>query len=140
MKHHPTPISVTCVSCHRSETKKPSRAKKYKTCSKKCFAQMMKGHIPYHYKGGRLIHKGYVYILSKGHPNGDRDGYVSEHRLVVEAHIGRILNHEEVVHHINKNRSDNRIENLELHESQSDHMKEHFPKGMNFKQRSKHNK
>lgn len=37
-----------------------------------------------------------------------------EHRLVVEAHIGRRLETEEVVHHINHDKLDNRIENLQV--------------------------
>lgn len=98
-------------------------------CSQICRAKGMTGHRPFHYKGGSLLHKGYRYILTKGHPYGDRDGYVSEHRLVMEKHLGRFLNPKEVVHHRNQNRSDNRIENLELHVSQSSHMTEHHPKG-----------
>ena len=41
-------------------------------------------------------------------------GMVREHRLVMEAHIGRLLRSDEVVHHTDHNRSNNRIENLEL--------------------------
>jgi len=59
-------------------------------------------------------HKGYNYILYKDHPRKDKDGYVYEHTLVMEKYIGRYLTKNEVVHHINKIRDDNRIENLKL--------------------------
>ena len=46
----------------------------------------------------------------------------------MEKHIGRRLNRWEVVHHINGNKTDNRIENLELL-TNSEHVTMHMTKG-----------
>ena len=67
--------------------------------------------------------KGYVRILCPESPMADIDGYVFEHRLVMEEYLGRYLEREEVVHHINGDKMDNRIENLELYSSNGEHMK-----------------
>jgi len=57
---------------------------------------------------------GYILIRKLNHPNCTKDGYVLEHRLVVEKEIGRYLEFNEVVHHINGDKLDNNMENLEL--------------------------
>lgn len=73
-----------------------------------------------------MLHKrtGYWLVLAKGHPYA-RNGYVYEHRLVMEIHLRKY--HPEhpaidqngymlpywVVHHKNGNKSDNCVDNLE---------------------------
>ena len=77
------------------------------------------------WKGGKAIHNGYIYILKKDHPNATIKGYVKEHRLVMEKHLGRYLTKKEIVHHINGIRNDNRVENLKLLKDGNEHLKEH---------------
>jgi hypothetical protein len=61
------------------------------------------------------IKKGdYLYAKVKNHPNATKNGYVLYHRIAVENHLGRLLLSTEVVHHKDKNRFNNNIENLEL--------------------------
>jgi len=44
----------------------------------------------------------------------------------MEKHIGRYLTPEEVVHHINEIKTDNRIENLMLFKNANEHTKFHM--------------
>lgn len=60
------------------------------------------------------IRVGYKVIYTPFHPYADIHGYVPEHRLVMEKYIKRFLNPEEIVHHKNENKLDNRPENLYL--------------------------
>lgn len=65
------------------------------------------------WKGGKIItEKGYVLIYSPNHPYKTKSNYVLEHRLVMERHLRRYLKPNEIVHHINGIKNDNRIENL----------------------------
>lgn len=76
-----------------------------------------------HWKGGRTIaNNGYIWIYQPNHPNAFHC-YVLEHRIIMEKYLERYLTKDEVVHHINGVRMDNRIENLQLFLSNSEHLK-----------------
>jgi hypothetical protein len=68
--------------------------------------------------------QGYKYLYIPNHPNSSKDGYIGEHVYAMSQHLGRPLKKGEHTHHKNKNRADNRIENLELH-TPSSHMQLH---------------
>jgi hypothetical protein len=125
--------STQCRSCYFKHKKAPW-LKKY---------QFKKGCIPWHkgkktglipktafkkghllgLKSGRVKHSfGYIWIYSPNHPYRDSRKYILEHRLVMEKHLGRYLKPEEVVHHINGIKDDNRIENLMLYSNNGEHL------------------
>ena len=61
-----------------------------------------------------LKDEGYVEVYRPEHPDSKSNGYIKEHRLVMETLIGRRLLPEETVHHKDGNRRNNSEDNLEL--------------------------
>lgn len=70
--------------------------------------------------------EGYLSLYLPKHPMASARGYVLEHRVVMAEHVGRSLTSREYVHHVNEDKLDNRIENLELCSSQREHFRKHW--------------
>jgi DNA invertase Pin-like site-specific DNA recombinase len=83
-------------------------------------ATKARGAAHHSWKGGRAAADGgYVLVaMAPDHPFAQMrrsNGYCLEHRLVMAEHLGRPLRRSETVHHVNNNdKTDNRIENLQL--------------------------
>lgn len=111
----------------KKECKKCSKVfytsgKKVLCCSHSCARQLnLKTHPCYK---GKVIINGYICIKSDHHPHVV-NGYVGEHRLVMEKHLDRFLEKNEVVHHIDRNKQNNNISNLQVM-TNSEHLKLHI--------------
>ena len=96
-----------CTACGKKFRPK-STTSKY--CSRRCL---------WNQNGGRNRKSESWWLNLRGYIEGriwvnGEQRRVKQHRWIMERHIGRQLNPNEVVHHINGNKTDNRLENLEL--------------------------
>lgn len=124
-----TRVSVdqkVCSDKCRIEARKKDRSAICKTCG----GEFLRPHGKYpafcsvscSMKARNQVGRGYAKQPGSVSPAGN--GYLSEktddgrwvvqHRLVMQRHLGRLLARTEYVHHKNGDRSDNRLENLEL--------------------------
>lgn len=99
-RKHPK-VSKECETCGKLTYKKTF-------CSRECVRVKNENKIPPRKRNGYWIENGYKVLYIEG------DKQIKEHIKIMEDHIGRKLNKDEVVHHINENKLDNRIENLQL--------------------------
>lgn len=74
-----------------------------------------------------LSSQGYVLVrVPKDHHLSMGNGYAYEHQLVAEQMLGRRLMPGEIVHHKDRDPTNNDPANLEVLDSQSEHMREHL--------------
>ena len=74
------------------------------------------------WKGGRVLSQGYIRIYKRRRA---KNTCIMEHRLVMAEYLGRKLTREEIVHHIDEDRLNNRIENLMLFKNNGEHLAYH---------------
>ena len=122
---------------HKKKLSLAHKGKKLSEKHKKKLSRILKGRkkgsTSWNWKEGRTKSGEYIKILKPNHPFCDNKGYVFEHRLIMEKHLGRYLTSGERVHHKGikhpigsiENKQDNRIENLFLCKNISEHIKIH---------------
>ncbi len=123
-------MNKRCEVCNKEFKTYPSKIKlgRGKYCSKECCLKItnlilgqngknsryFKGQKAHNFVGKVENSSGYVEIFSPNHPFRNNHNRVKEHRLVMEKYLGRYLRKDEEIHHINGDKRDNRIENLQL--------------------------
>ena len=114
---------LTCQRCGSSENIITHKSSLFKGFCKTCMYRYLRKSVK---KSGKFLDcDGYIRVSGMyNHPRVGPGGYVYEHILVMEQNLGRFLVGDESIHHKDKNRSNNHIDNLQL-TTYSEHGKIH---------------
>ena len=84
-------------------------------CNRKCYMDWKRKNPNKKAYRKKVFISGYWYLYKPNHPRAIKGGrYIAEHRFILEEKIGRYLFKNEISHHKNHNKQDNRPCNLEL--------------------------
>jgi len=114
-------LTLWPIKCAWCETIFQPSQEGLKFCNHACYIESTrKVARKLEYVKTRDTRSGYIFVRDTA-----RGKAVQEHRVIMENYLGRRLLRSEVVHHKNGVRDDNRLENLELLASQSEHRRRH---------------
>ena len=112
-----------CPLCFARIEKQKHEGLRNKYCSQKCADNNRQKRGAYK---DRVMISGYIHLYMPSHPMtiGTKKLYVPEHRYKMAKKLDRSLKRNEIVHHKNGDKLDNRLCNLELL-TDSEHNSEH---------------
>lgn len=119
------------VKLHQSRNQPDSVREKMSISQKNRFKNQLGPNHP-NWTGGERIVDGYVYVYAPDHPRTTMGKYVLRTVLVVEKALGIVIPKGMVIHHINRNKTDDRIENLAVL-TQPEHARIHALMHHNFR-------
>ena len=118
-------VWFNCLECGRRDYVSVSQKKYYPSsgrfCTRSCRLKYYRADPKRHpcYKENKKLDVA-GYRIVRIHKNG-RNMPVREHRYVMEQFLGRELGSQEIVHHVNHDKTDNRIQNLLIMNSREHH-------------------
>ena len=110
-------LAYNCKNCGKEKHFKRSQLKKYPGrgtfCSMTCFHEYRRKN-----PSSKIFEHSNGYLMT-GHK-------VYEHRLMMQKHLNRNLNKNEIIHHIDLDKKNNILSNFWIFYSQRDHNKAHW--------------
>jgi len=123
-------LTHACTNCSKVFISRRKNKSGFTFCSQKCSKEFLKGKNHHSFINGTTVNTLGYRCIKVG------DKYVLEHRLIMEEHLNRKLNHGEVVHHKDGNKLNNNINNLEVM-TKYEHDKHHYIERGGIKSSSK---
>jgi len=117
-------IKTKCDVCSKeyfADRSNYERSKKHICGALSCRKKIMEAP-----EGTKKSKRGYgsnshILIKAPNHPGADRNGCIPEHRMIIENELGRFLSKEEVIHHIDMVKNNNKLDNLDLFKNNKEH-------------------